>query len=42
VWAEEPEEKPKIFLAHHPFLYLIRDRKTEAVLSLGRVANLSG
>ena len=33
-------EEPKIFHADHPFLYLIRDRKTGAVLFLGRVANL--
>jgi serpin B len=29
--------KPEIFHADHPFLYLIRDRKTGAVLFLGRV-----
>ena len=33
---------PKIFHADHPFLYLIRDRKTGAVLFLGRVAGLGG
>ena len=37
-----PAEEPKIFHADHPFLYLIRDRKTGAVLFLGRVAGLSG
>jgi|SRR5450631_489515 len=31
-----------IFHADHPFLYLIRDRKTGAVLFLGRVAGLGG
>ena len=35
-----PVEEPKIFHADHPFLYLIRDRKTGAVLFLGRVAGL--
>jgi serpin B len=40
VSLEAPVEKPKIFHADHPFLYLIRDRKTEAVLFVGRVANL--
>jgi len=33
---------PKVFHADHPFLYLIRDRKTGAVLFLGRVAGLGG
>jgi serpin B len=33
---------PTIFHADHPFLYLIRDRKTGAVLFLGRVARLGG
>ena len=37
---ELPVVKPKIFHADHPFLYLIRDRKTGAVLFLGRVAGL--
>ena len=37
-----PVEEPKIFHADHPFLYLIRDRKTGAVLFLGRVAGLGG
>lgn len=36
------EPQPKIFHADHPFLYLIRDRKTGAVLFLGRVAGLGG
>ncbi len=31
---------PTLFHADHPFLYLIRDRKTGAVLFLGRVASL--
>ena len=34
--------KPEIFNADHPFLYLIRDRKTGAVLFLGRVTGLGG
>jgi serpin B len=37
-----PRVKPKIFHADHPFLYLIRDRKTGAVLFVGRVAGLGG
>ena len=37
-----PAQEPKIFHADHPFLYLIRDRKTGAVLFLGRVAGLGG
>ena len=39
---ELPAEKPKIFHADHPFLYLIRDRKTGVVLFLGRVAGFRG
>jgi serpin B len=35
-----PPTKPKIFHADHPFLYLIRDRKTGAVLFLGRLTGL--
>jgi serpin B len=31
---------PRPFHADHPFLYLIRDRKTGAVLFLGRVTDL--
>jgi serpin B len=37
-----PKIKPKIFHADHPFLYLLRDRKTGAVLFLGRVARFGG
>ena len=29
--------KPKVFKADHPFLFFIRDRKTNAVLFSGRV-----
>jgi serpin B len=32
---------PTVFHPDHPFLYLIRDRKTGAVLFLGRVAGLA-
>ncbi len=42
VSLREPVEKPKIFHADHPFLYLIRDRKTGAVLFLGRVVSGDG
>jgi serine protease inhibitor len=38
----EPRVKPRTFHADHPFLYLIRDRKTGAVLFLGRVAGFGG
>ena len=41
VSAEEPREKPKISTPTTR-LYLIRDRKTGAVLFLGRVAKLGG
>jgi len=37
---EEGLPKPKIFHADHPFLYLLRDRKTGVVLFLGRVTKL--
>jgi serpin B len=32
-------EQPAVFRADHPFLFLIRDRKSGALLFLGRVAN---
>ena len=38
--AEEPP-KPIAFRAAHPFVYLIRDRKTGAILFMGRVTDPS-
>jgi serine protease inhibitor len=40
LYGNAPQEKPVIFHADHPFLYLLRDRRTGAVLFLGRVAAL--
>ncbi len=34
---EEPEPKPVIFHANHPFLYVIRDMASGAILFVGRV-----
>jgi serpin B len=34
-----PEPQPKVFNADHPFLFFIRDRKTNAVLFTGRFAD---
>jgi serpin B len=35
----EEEEKPVEFRADHPFVFLIRDHRTEGILFLGRLAN---
>ncbi len=32
-------EPPVVFRADHPFLFLIRDTNTEAVLFIGRLMN---
>ncbi len=37
--SEMPEPQPDIFTADHPFLFLIRDTETGAVLFLGRLAD---
>ena len=37
-----PPSEPKVFRADRPFLFVIRDTKTESVLFLGRVANPKG
>jgi len=34
-----PREQPIVFQADHPFLFLIRDRKSGSILFLGRVSN---
>jgi serpin B len=37
--AARPVEKPVIFRADHPFLFVIRDTRTGAVLFMGRLTN---
>jgi serpin B len=39
--AAPPTDPPPSFIADHPFVYLIRDVKTGAILFIGRVANPS-
>jgi serine protease inhibitor len=38
--SEPPgEDKPAVFRADHPFMFLIRDLRSGAILFLGRLAN---
>jgi serpin B len=39
--AAPPTDEPIPFVADHPFLYLIRDTKTDAILFMGRVVDPS-
>ncbi|WP_297497509.1 serpin family protein [Thermococcus sp.] len=40
--APVEREKPKVFRADHPFIFLIYDRETEAILFMGRLMNPKG
>jgi serpin B len=35
----QPRPRPKMFQADHPFIFLVRHRKTGSVLFMGRVMN---
>jgi serpin B len=37
-----PPAEPKVFQADHPFMFLIRDRQTGAIVFMGRVADPKG
>lgn len=39
---EEKIEKPKLFYADHPFVFLVRDNATGALLLMGAVDNVEG
>ncbi|HEY9831092.1 MAG TPA: serpin family protein [Stenomitos sp.] len=37
--SDRSQKKIKLFLANHPFIFLIRDRQSDSILFLGRVVN---
>lgn len=42
IYAREEMKNPKLFYADHPFVFLIKDNKTNSILFIGRLVRPKG